>query len=269
VVTHLKAQVHEELAYRHTKEVLISEFYVCYWCHRRIIVGFSESMLSRNILYSRKPASTPKRSIRRERETEDDDDHDHDNDSNMKKTIKNALQPVKSVFSNGLARFAGFAFLVFIYVTLAITFYQQYEGWTITDSMFFVTQTLSTTGYGYPAPSSDGSKLFTIFFILIGISVVFAGIHDFLYANLGVLRNLFCKKYSSRQIAHDLESGDIYHHRKYLVRMIFGLALTVVLGAIVIKYNEDLTWTTAFYFIVETAAVRIPLLFCSTYQLYD
>lgn len=224
-------------------------------------------MLSRNILYSRKPANTPKRTFQRERATEVDDD---DNDSNMKKTIKNALQPVKNVFSNSLARFAGFAFLVFIYITLAITFYQQYEGWTITDSIFFVAQTLSTIGYGYPAPSSEGSKLFTIFFILIGISVVFAGIQDFLYANLGVLRNLFCKKYSSRQVAHDLESGDIYHHRKYLVRMIFGLALTVVLGAIVIKYNEDLTWTTAFYFIIETAAVRISLvLHMFYYQMYD
>jgi hypothetical protein len=171
----------------------------------------------------------------------------------MKKPIKISLRPLNAIFPNGLARLLGFAFLVFVYITLAITFYQQYENWTVTDSIFFVAQTLSTIGYGYPAPSNDNSRLFTIFFILISILVVFAGVQDFLYTNIGILQKYLCGN-AKRQITEDLAIGDIYHYRKLLVRLVFGLAITVVLSAVVLKYNEDMTWTTAFYFIVETAS---------------
>lgn len=160
---------------------------------------------------------------------------------------------VKTVTSD-IFRFVGYILLVFVYLTLGITFYQQYEGWTVMESIFFVVQTLSTVGYGNPAPSSDSVRLFTIFFILVGIFILFAGIHDFIYNNLYLLRNYLCKS-TTKQVSEDLASGDIFQFRKQLLRCIGFIALMIVVSAIFIKFNEDISWISAFYFIVETTTV--------------
>jgi voltage-gated potassium channel len=161
---------------------------------------------------------------------------------------------ISEVQNNGLYRFIGFIFLVSFFLILVVTFYCQYEGWTVLDSLFFVVQTVSTVGYGFPAPTTDKSRLFTIFFILIGIFVIFAGINDFIYNNLSLLRNYLCKS-TSLQVSEDLAIGDLYFYRKQLIRYITLLCFLLIFAAIVLKYNEQWTWITAFYFVVETSSV--------------
>lgn len=39
--------------------------------------------------------------------------------------------------------------IIFIYFTIVITFYQQYEGWNLTDTMFFILATLATVGKSF------------------------------------------------------------------------------------------------------------------------
>jgi voltage-gated potassium channel Kch len=50
--------------------------------------------------------------------------------------------------------------------------YHYLEGWNWLDSIYFSIITLTTIGYGDFSPQTDGGKLFTIFYILIGIGII-------------------------------------------------------------------------------------------------
>lgn len=49
--------------------------------------------------------------------------------------------------------------------------YRWMEGWGWVDSLYFSVVTLTTVGYGDLSPTSPGSKLFTVFYIIGGISL--------------------------------------------------------------------------------------------------
>lgn len=50
--------------------------------------------------------------------------------------------------------------------------YHNIEGWTWIDSIYFSVITLTTIGYGDYSPQTDEGKLFTIFYIIIGIGII-------------------------------------------------------------------------------------------------
>ena len=61
--------------------------------------------------------------------------------------------------------------IVFILLFGGSLFYMAVERWRFLDSMFFCVATLATVGYGNMTPQTDLGKIFTIFYIIIGISV--------------------------------------------------------------------------------------------------
>jgi len=54
--------------------------------------------------------------------------------------------------------------------------YHYIEHWSWIKSLYFVVATLATVGYGDVHPTTDFSRLFTVFFILIGVSIAVASI---------------------------------------------------------------------------------------------
>lgn len=50
--------------------------------------------------------------------------------------------------------------------------YHELEDWDWIDSFYFSVVTLSTVGYGDLAPSTRASKLFTVAYLLTGISLL-------------------------------------------------------------------------------------------------
>lgn len=50
--------------------------------------------------------------------------------------------------------------------------YRLLEDWSWVDSLYFSTVAVTTVGFGDLTPSTDGSKLFTVLYILSGISIV-------------------------------------------------------------------------------------------------
>ena len=68
--------------------------------------------------------------------------------------------------------------------TFAIVFtgtfvYHFVEGWRWLDSLYFSVITLATVGYGDFSPQTDFGKVFTIFYILMGIGIIFGFINSF------------------------------------------------------------------------------------------
>lgn len=68
------------------------------------------------------------------------------------------------------------ASIVLIIGTVA---YHYFENWSWFDALYFSVITLTTIGYGDLYPVSVMGKIFTIFYILIGVGIIFGFINAF------------------------------------------------------------------------------------------
>lgn len=68
--------------------------------------------------------------------------------------------------------FRGILLLVGVTLLMGTAFYSLVEGWTLIDAFYFSVITLTTVGYGDLSPTTPGSKLFTPFYILMGIGLL-------------------------------------------------------------------------------------------------
>jgi len=57
-------------------------------------------------------------------------------------------------------------------LSIGTVVYHYLEGWSWVDSLYFSTVAVTTVGFGDLAPTTDGSKLFTVVYIVSGISIV-------------------------------------------------------------------------------------------------
>jgi voltage-gated potassium channel len=67
--------------------------------------------------------------------------------------------------------------LPFVAAALVLTgtlFYWRFEDWTVVESLYFSVVTLTTVGFGDLSPTTAGTQIFTIFYILTGIGVFVA-----------------------------------------------------------------------------------------------
>ena len=72
--------------------------------------------------------------------------------------------------------------------------YHFIEDWSWVDSFYFSSVALTTVGFGDLTPSTDASKLFTVFYIFSGISLI------------GAVLNAFLKLHAAK--VSDRRSGD-------------------------------------------------------------
>ncbi|MEL6205722.1 MAG: potassium channel family protein [Pseudomonadota bacterium] len=64
--------------------------------------------------------------------------------------------------------------LTFSVIATGAVFFHYVEGWAWIDSFYFSTVTLATVGYGDFAPVTAAGKLFTMFYVVIGIGIFVA-----------------------------------------------------------------------------------------------
>ncbi|MEP5612052.1 MAG: potassium channel family protein [Cyclobacteriaceae bacterium] len=62
-------------------------------------------------------------------------------------------------------------------LVIGTTVYHYLEGWTWLDAFYFSFITLTTIGFGDFAPKTDAGKIFTIFYIVLGVGIILAFIN--------------------------------------------------------------------------------------------
>ena len=68
-----------------------------------------------------------------------------------------------------------FRMLLALVVSLLLsgtTFFTLVEGWSVLDAFYFSVTTLTTVGFGDPAPTTALGKIFTILYIFVGLGVI-------------------------------------------------------------------------------------------------
>ena len=63
---------------------------------------------------------------------------------------------------------------------LGTVVYRILEDWSWVDAFYFSSVTLTTVGFGDLSPTTTASKLFTVFYIFTGISLIGALLNEFL-----------------------------------------------------------------------------------------
>jgi voltage-gated potassium channel len=61
---------------------------------------------------------------------------------------------------------------VSVILATGTTFYTIVEDWTVVQALYFTVITLTTIGYGDLHPTTEFSRVFTIFFVLAGVSTL-------------------------------------------------------------------------------------------------
>lgn len=86
----------------------------------------------------------------------------------LQSSLKSLLEiERKSVFFG----FTRFLIFVFLYILVGVIFYNLVLQWDVFDSLYFEVVSLSTTGYGDFVPHTDKERIFTSFFLVIGVFV--------------------------------------------------------------------------------------------------
>jgi hypothetical protein len=87
-----------------------------------------------------------------------------------------AFQRLVRVLRTGVREpeFQGLLVAVVGVLAAGVLFYMVEEGWSFVDALYFCVTTLTTIGFGDPAPTTDLSKVFTIVYVIIGIGLIAA-----------------------------------------------------------------------------------------------
>ena len=74
-------------------------------------------------------------------------------------------------------RHQAFALAVVVVVGSGVVFYRLTEDWSLADSLYFTIIALTTIGFGDFAPTTTLSRLFTVFYAIIGVGLIGILVH--------------------------------------------------------------------------------------------
>jgi len=62
--------------------------------------------------------------------------------------------------------------LALVVLITGVVFYVNVEHWSLVNAIYFCVVTLGTVGYGDITPATEAGKLFTVMYIIVGLSVI-------------------------------------------------------------------------------------------------
>lgn len=129
----------------------------------------------------------------------------------------------------------GSALSVALMFAIATCVYHFVEEWSIMESLYFAVVTTTTVGYGEYAPTTKGSRIFTIFYIILGMFIWAIMMATIQFHTLG---SMFYQPTKAR-------------YRALLVPSVC-VVLFLITYAISSKYIDDLSVLDAFYFAIAS-----------------
>jgi hypothetical protein len=135
-----------------------------------------------------------------------------------------------------------------IFYAIGIGIFMKLENWDFIDATWFVTQTISTVGYGNIAPKTTSGRMFDIFYMLFGILITFSVLGDITRT---VVKNMR-RNYVLPPRLNKLQL--IVRHVLNLLMWIFIMCCVFLFGAAVFALNEGWKFSDALYFSVITCA---------------
>ncbi len=137
--------------------------------------------------------------------------------------------------------------VIFFFYLFGCIYYYHAEGWEPIESMYFMTVTITTVGYGDFHPTTDSSRLFTMFYTaLIGLGFVFSLINNLAVYIVGYLE----KKAMARLEAKKAVGSHTIDYHSYYKKILFSIAsiiFTIFIGASFFMKNEGFTFVEAIY----------------------
>jgi len=113
------------------------------------------------------------------------------------------------------------------------------------DAMYWAVLTISTAGLGDRVPTSDGGKILTIFFILIGLIYIAScfGMLSFQLTHMSFLH---------AAPGDPKEKRWLDSHLKHLIAPVIIVSINLLIMAFVMHFNEEADWVTSFYWATAT-----------------
>jgi len=125
--------------------------------------------------------------------------------------------------------------LAVAYCTVGVFAFMLMEGWSLTDSVYFIATTVTTVGYGDLQPTKSGSKLFFVLYILFGAFIAAAAI-GFVFEKM--TSKAFYESGFERHLFASLDKSIGKLQRKMLVRVLWVTTIIIVGGIILAVINE-------------------------------
>jgi voltage-gated potassium channel Kch len=141
------------------------------------------------------------------------------------------------------------AAFIFYYVAAAL-YYTQAEGWSLLDTVYYATVTMTTVGYGIFHPDYESARLATIFLILFGTFVVLFSVNQFAKSVLvGAQEELILHLQRWRGV----EETPPNTLRAYKVWMsIMMIVILGIVGSLFFTETENVTYLDGVYWVIVT-----------------
>lgn len=141
--------------------------------------------------------------------------------------------------------------IVLSYYALGAMFYTKNMNWDLTEALYFISVSVTTTGYGQLHCTHNSCKLFTIPYILLGVAIVLTLCNEF--AKEVVIKAqeyLIIKFYQKVFWLDSVPLRTMRSIKMYLSAS--GVILTLFSGALFYSANENWSFLNGFYWVSET-----------------
>lgn len=164
-----------------------------------------------------------------------------DRESSMQTSVLQGLITClrENIWLHRLFRF----FLLYIVGVFSL---RKFEGWNSLEACYFITQTLTTVGYGDLVPTSDASRMFVVFYLFAAVLMIFSVISDLTRSVVNMVKKRYTQPTKLTQL-------------QIMVRAVWNCLMWVaimmavnLIGGAIFSHTEGWSFSEGFYFAVIT-----------------
>lgn len=137
-----------------------------------------------------------------------------------------------------------------LYYLFGTTVYCSVEDWSVFDSVYFLTVSATSVGYGDHSKASQSVRLFTAIYDIIGVTMVMTLSNEFANAVLLSFQDEVINLVHKWRGLQALSPQEVRKSRIYLSSA--TIIMTVVIGTTFYSSNEDWTVIDGFYWTIQT-----------------